>query len=357
VLARRAPTSPRLARGGDLAAVLARRYGRPVALTGSGREALLVVLRALGVRPPDVVVVSAYNAVCVPRVLAAAGYRVEFADIDRATFHMIPPSTGRAVIVPHLEGSPAPIEAYRAPGRIVIEDCAHALGARLHGREVGTLADGAILSFGYGKNVNAFGGGVAIAGAAFEPLARPSLTQITRRIALGLVLEAGARAYPAARPALYAGAAVGVDPIEWLFRDRGDDIDVARPTRMSNVSERLALAGLAAYDRGLPAHRARVDAAIATYRDRFELQRPIAGAEPAWLELTALVPDRDRARAELLAEGIDAATTWMACCDPACEVAARVAREAIYLTTEQRETRARGRPADRRDPRCRPTTG
>ena len=44
----------------------------------------------------------------------------------------------------------------------VIEDCAHALGARYRGRPVGTLGDAAIFSFQMLKPLNAYGGGMAL---------------------------------------------------------------------------------------------------------------------------------------------------------------------------------------------------
>jgi hypothetical protein len=338
-----------------LAATLARRYGRPVALTASGREALVVVLRALGVRPPDVVIVSAYNAACVPRVLRAAGYRVAFADIDRETLHVdvatLPEIGARALVAVHMEGSPAPIDAYRAwaapRGCVVIEDAAHALGARLDGREVGTLADGAILSFGPGKHVNALGGGAAIvrvdAGDALRALAPPPAP----RLGLGLALAAGRRLYPHVAPILLRATAA--DPVEWVMRDRGAPGDVS-PRQMPAVSARLALAALPAHDAAMAARRARVAELLAAFsgsialdelaarlgasaplRSRVTLHRPIAGAEPAWLELTALAPDRDVVRAALLRAGLDAARTWMSCCDPRCSVAACIAREAMYI--------------------------
>jgi dTDP-4-amino-4,6-dideoxygalactose transaminase len=45
-------------------------------------------------------------------------------------------------------------------GIIIIEDCAHALGAEYNGKKVGVIGDAAIFSFGQGKNMPCFGGGM-----------------------------------------------------------------------------------------------------------------------------------------------------------------------------------------------------
>ena len=45
---------------------------------------------------------------------------------------------------------------------IVLEDCAHALGATYKGRPVGTFGTGALFSFQTLKPLNCYGGGAAL---------------------------------------------------------------------------------------------------------------------------------------------------------------------------------------------------
>jgi len=81
-----------------------------------------------------------------------------FVDIDPDTYLMDPDSlkanitpNARAVIVTHLWGLPARIDEIRDICRkhklFLIEDCAHALGARWKGRHVGTFGDIGMFSF------------------------------------------------------------------------------------------------------------------------------------------------------------------------------------------------------------------
>ena len=81
-----------------------------------------------------------------------------FVDIDPETYNMDPDSlranitpNARAVIVTHLWGLPARIDEIREICRehklFLIEDCAHAVGARWQGRHVGTFGDLGMFSF------------------------------------------------------------------------------------------------------------------------------------------------------------------------------------------------------------------
>ena len=81
-----------------------------------------------------------------------------FVDIEPDTYCMAPKSLAanitpraRAVIVTHLWGLPARIDEIRRickqHGLFLIEDCAHALGARWKGKHVGTFGDLGMFSF------------------------------------------------------------------------------------------------------------------------------------------------------------------------------------------------------------------
>jgi len=68
-----------------------------------------------------------------------------------------------AVLATHLFGQPCPIqqiaELARQRNFRLLEDCAHACGVRVDGKQVGTFGDIGVFSFAEGKNMPCFGGG------------------------------------------------------------------------------------------------------------------------------------------------------------------------------------------------------
>jgi dTDP-4-amino-4,6-dideoxygalactose transaminase len=141
-------------------------------LCGSGSCALALALRACGVARGDEVIVPALCCSAVLAPVLATGASPVLADIG-TELNLTPNSVGavlsdktKAVIVPHLYGNPADIEAIAALLRdksiCVIDDAAQALGARVGGRPAGNFGDFGILSFGTGKICSGLGGGALI---------------------------------------------------------------------------------------------------------------------------------------------------------------------------------------------------
>ena len=133
----------------------------------SGTDALRLALEAVGVRAGDEVVTVPNTAAPTVTAIMAAGARPVFVDVDD-TLMMDPTAlpgviTDRtAAIVPvHLFGHPAPVTMIRdhAPGLPVVEDCAQAVGCRLHGVPAGTLGAVGCFSFYPTKNLGAYGDG------------------------------------------------------------------------------------------------------------------------------------------------------------------------------------------------------
>lgn len=139
----------------------------------NGTEALTIALRALGVGPGDEVVVPALTFYATAEAVVNAGARPVFCDVDPRTFVMTAataePAIGErcAALLPvHLFGNPAPVGELRelaaARGLRLLEDAAQAAGAKLAGRQAGSLGDAAAFSFFPSKNLGGFGDGGAI---------------------------------------------------------------------------------------------------------------------------------------------------------------------------------------------------
>jgi len=153
----------------EAAAYLGAKYAVGV---GSGTDALLIALRALGVGEGDDVVTTPFTFVASADVIVRLRARPVFADVDAATLNLDAAKIaevatgGTAAILPvHLYGLPADLTAIAAaaPGLPILEDAAQAMGGELGGRKVGHLGVAAAFSFFPTKNLGAFGDGGLIA--------------------------------------------------------------------------------------------------------------------------------------------------------------------------------------------------
>jgi dTDP-4-amino-4,6-dideoxygalactose transaminase len=140
----------------------------------SGTAALHLALLAAGCGPGDEVVLPSLNFVAAANMVLHTGARPVFCDIGgRLDLNLSPadleraigPAT-RAVIVLHFGGFPCDIGAVLAlakrHGLAVIEDSAHALGARAAGKMCGTIGDLGCFSFFANKNMPVGEGGMVI---------------------------------------------------------------------------------------------------------------------------------------------------------------------------------------------------
>lgn len=144
---------------------------RHVVGVANGTDALVIALRALGVKPGDDVVLPSLTFYATAEAVADIGARPVFCDVDPDTRNVtvdtvaaaLTPAT-TAVIAVDLFGVPAPVPQLRVQlGLPVIEDAAQAAGASLGNRRAGALGDAATLSFYPSKNLPCFGDGGAIA--------------------------------------------------------------------------------------------------------------------------------------------------------------------------------------------------
>ncbi|HXM95816.1 MAG TPA: DegT/DnrJ/EryC1/StrS family aminotransferase [Candidatus Dormibacteraeota bacterium] len=134
----------------------------------SGTDALILALRACGVKAGDEVLLPPFTFVATGSAVSALGAKPVFADIRPETYNIDPgeldkrltPRT-RAIVVVHLYGLAAdmdPILAFaRKKSLPVIEDNAQAIGAAYKGRRTGSLGDAACVSFYPTKNLGACG--------------------------------------------------------------------------------------------------------------------------------------------------------------------------------------------------------
>jgi dTDP-3-amino-2,3,6-trideoxy-4-keto-D-glucose/dTDP-3-amino-3,4,6-trideoxy-alpha-D-glucose/dTDP-2,6-dideoxy-D-kanosamine transaminase len=134
----------------------------------NGSDALELALRAVGVERDDRVVTVANAGFYASAAIFNCGAVPLYIDIDPDSLLVAPDTIDavlvqapRAVVVTHLYGRMAPVEAIvarcHAAGVAVIEDCAQAHGAIRGGRMAGTIGDVGCFSFYPTKNLGALG--------------------------------------------------------------------------------------------------------------------------------------------------------------------------------------------------------
>ena len=324
----RALLAGRFREGPDVAAferALAALVGaRHAVATATGRQGMILLLRAHGLSPGDEVIVPAYTLLDLVKLLQQERLVPVAVDVHPETFTINPdlveaavtPRT-RAIIGCHLFGLPFDVEAVAAVAErhhlLLFEDCAHAAGATYQGRPVGSFGDGAFFSLQVIKPINCFGGGViTTADEAVADFCRQRIAGLpVGRVALLKKMALAAAEQALLKSPLF-GPVVGLlarESTQALFAHlyqrtragarRGD-------RRFANVQ---ALVGLAQLP-GLEARRRRRAALARRLIDQLDpairVQRAHYEATSAWYFLVAATPvDASPLRRSLLSLGID----------------------------------------------------
>lgn len=136
---------------------------------GSGTDALLLSLKALGVGEGDEVITTPYTFFATIGAIVTAGAKPVFVDI-RADYNInvsviesaISPRT-KAILPVHWSGKPCEMDAMaQVAGRhglAIVEDACHAVKASYKGRPAGSLGTLGCFSFHPLKNLNVWGDG------------------------------------------------------------------------------------------------------------------------------------------------------------------------------------------------------
>lgn len=263
--------------------------GREIIAVNSGTEALILALKALGIGPGDEVITVPNTFYATVGAIVAVGARPVFTEVDHA--HQMDPermfdrqtSKTRAFLPVWLGGTPPDLLTIitRAHRRafLVAEDSCQAVGASLNGDASGTFGDVAAFSFHPLKPLLVWGDGGAVA----MPRTWKSMFQPNR----------------------------GAD---WLrtYRDHGkisrdEIIDWGINARMQTLQCVVALRGMDGV-----ANAVRERQRIADYLDAWlgripGITIPLRRGKSSWRSYVIEAEDRDKLKASLIADGIDAA--------------------------------------------------
>jgi len=146
----------------------------------SGRDALMIALMAMGVKPGDAVFVPAFTFAATAGSVASIGASPVFVDVDPLTYNMDPADLERAIGEVEAEGrfKPTvvmPVDLYGLPadyvaigkiaakhGMTVLADAAQSMGGAAGNARVGALAPISATSFYPTKPLGCYGDGGAI---------------------------------------------------------------------------------------------------------------------------------------------------------------------------------------------------
>lgn len=140
---------------------------------GNGTDAIYLALKAAGIGPGDEVILPALASGFTALAVSMTGATPVFADVDERCLTLDPTALEAAItsrtaaVVPvHLYGCPADMDAIVSiAGQhdlFVLEEAAHAHGARYQSKRVGGLGDAAAFSFYPTQNLGAYGDAGAI---------------------------------------------------------------------------------------------------------------------------------------------------------------------------------------------------
>jgi dTDP-4-amino-4,6-dideoxygalactose transaminase len=160
--------------------------GKPYCLAvTSGGQAMQIALRAAGIRPGDRVLTNAFTLAPVPGAIALVGaqpvlletteqLRPDLADLEAKAA----PVGARALLLSNMRGHLPDMDAVAAicarHGLILIEDCAHTMGATWKGRASGTFGLAGCFSTQTYKHMNSGEGGLLVSSDA-EFMARATI--------------------------------------------------------------------------------------------------------------------------------------------------------------------------------------
>ncbi len=176
---------------------------------GLGRQALVILLKALGVNGGDKIGICGFTCFSVAEAVKVCGAIPVYLDVDEYLCvepeEILRQEAGslKVVILQHTLGVPGRLDqllsACKKIGAKVVEDCAHSLDCFWKGEPLGKFGAGAIYSFEWGKPYSTGQGGMLTVnsrelleqvGRQIEELALPASTKSE------LILECERRVYP-----------------------------------------------------------------------------------------------------------------------------------------------------------------
>jgi len=331
----------------------------------SGRWALYFILKAMGFKKGDEVIIPAFTYFAVPAAVAALGLKPVYADIEKDSLNIDASSIEaritartRAVIPTHLCGFPCDMDGVKAAIGArdikIIEDSAQSIGSEYNGRKTGSLGLVSYFTFGATKHFTALGGGLAAIGdkelaskvrkgaEGLRPSGRPGAFILLLKSLIMKLVTSGPL-FPSVSLTTRAFAEMNVDIIDLIFREKERALGREPEARGWTAAQAyLACRQLETLDSRCAA-RARAGEAIYSrlrYAEGIIVPRLNEKTKNIFSSCPVLAKDKRRIRYNLLKKGIDTSLGYMRDCSKPgifgegskdCPMAGRAEDEVLYL--------------------------
>lgn len=300
----------------------------------SARNGLILLLQQFGISKGDEVILPSFTSPAVPFAIESAGAKPIFVDVNKDTFNIgtrlikskITKKT-KAIIATHIDGQPCNIgdmiklaSSYKLK---VIEDCAHAIGAKYKGVKVGKFGDAAYFSFAMGKQINTLGGGMIVTniGGLATNLKEnvknvslsPKLPIIKKFILMNFITFFLRPVFfdIFVFPLIYLLNSISVDPINLLFEDKGS---IKKFTGYTNFQAALGLNQMKLLDKISIRRKDNARILSELLSKNIKKQKQIKGLQSVFLYYDIVVDGRREVKKKLLNSGIDTQESWNVSC-------------------------------------------
>ena len=257
----------------------------------NGTDALLIILKAWGIGSGDAVFVPGFTFAASAEVVALVGATPVFVDVLEDTYNVAPDSLSAAIAMVKREGKlrprvVMPVDLFGQPADyrtledivareklLMLCDTAQAFGATLDGRQTAAIGDAAATSFFPAKPLGCYGDG----GCSFTN--DNALAELLRSIR-----------------------------IHGQGRDKYENVRIGVNSRLDTIQAAILIEKLKILPEELKAREriARRYSDKLGRSNRIRVPRVVEGACSTWAQYTIQIPDRDRVKGELAAEGIPA---------------------------------------------------
>ena len=145
----------------------------PAIAVGSGTDALHLSYMLAGLKPGDEVIAPIFTCTATNIPFLYMGVKIKFADIDVDTMNIdtnhvrqLMTSKVKAIVCVHYGGLPCDMDVLKSIadewGIPIIEDAAHAVGAKYKGVDIGSISDFTMFSFQAIKHITTGDGGMVV---------------------------------------------------------------------------------------------------------------------------------------------------------------------------------------------------